>query len=148
MMQRGRRAFNFARIGALVPSVAMVLVMSMSGAVRAQDQGLFDIEWEPDVVGGRDPALQGFIHNRSHLRVSNVRLRVDALDAGARVIGQSFGWVFGDIPAGGRGYFVVLIGPPGTAYRVSVDSYDPIAEERETVRADSGAPAASPPLSR
>ena len=144
MMQRGRRVFRSAGIGALALSVAVVLVMSISTEVGAQDQGLFHIEWEPDVVGGRDPALQGFVQNRSHLRVSNVRLRVDALDPGARVIGQSFGWVFGDIPAGGRGYFVMLIEAAGAAYRVSVDSYDPIAEETGTVRAGSGAPAASP----
>lgn len=148
MMQRGRRLSSFAGIGALVLSVAVVLVMGMSSEVRAQGQGLFHIEWQQDLVGGRDPALQGFVHNRSHLRVSNVRLRVDALDAGARVIGQSFGWVFGDIPAGGRGYFVMLIGAPGAEYRVTVDSYDPIAEETGPVRTESGAPAASPPMSR
>jgi hypothetical protein len=147
-MQSGRRSVRLATIGALMLGVPIVLFTAMSREVGAEDQDRFHVEWQQQLVGGRDPALKGFIDNRSQLRVGNVRLRVDALDESAKVIGQSFGWVIGDVPAGGRAYFVVPLTTAGLAYRVSVESYDPISEGTGTGGAQSGAPSASPPTSR
>src|SRR6266487_4304894 len=148
IMQSGNSVFRIARIGALMLGAPIVLLMAMSREVEAEDQDRFHVEWEQQLVGGRDPALKGFIDNRSQLRVGNVRLRVEALDDSAKVVGQSFGWVIGDVPAGGRAYFVVPITAPGVAYRVSVESYDPISAGTGTGGAESGMPSASPPTSR
>jgi len=68
-----------------------------------------------------------------------VRLRVETVDGAGRVIGQSFGWVIGDVPAGGRAWFMVRITTLGADYRVRVESYDAIA-----VGTGDGAPASPP----
>ena len=39
----------------------------------------------------------------------NVRLRVEALDTDGTAVEETFGWVFGDLTPGGRGYFVVPV---------------------------------------
>jgi hypothetical protein len=147
-MQSGRRILQLARIGAVMLGAWIVLFMATSKDVGAEDQDRFHVEWQQQLVGGRDPALKGFVDNRSQLRVGNVRLRVDALDDNAKVVGQSFGWVIGDVPAGGRAYFVVPITAPGATYRVSVESYDPISAGTGTGGAQSATPSSSPPTSR
>jgi hypothetical protein len=90
-------------------------------------QGDFGVGWEQSLIGGREAAVKGYVDNRSQLRVGDVHLRVETLDAGGRVIGESFGWVMGDLAPGGRGYFLVRISVPGADYRVTVESYDAIS---------------------
>jgi hypothetical protein len=110
-------------------------------------QGDFSVGWEPHLIGGRDTAVKGYVDNRSQLRVGDVHLRVEALDDRGQVVGESFGWVMGDVPAGGRGYFVVRVPVSGSAYRVTVDSYDAISTSAAGGEAPTGPPAASPALS-
>jgi hypothetical protein len=83
----------------------------------------------------------------SQLRVGDVHLRVETLDEGGTVIGESFGWVMGDVLAGGRGYFVVPVAVKGATYRVTVESYDAISTSAAGREDSRGAPAASPPTS-
>jgi hypothetical protein len=61
------------------------------------------------------------------MRLGDVRLRIESLDGSGRVIGESFGWVIGDVPAGGRGFFVIRVEVPGTAYRPRGQSFDAIS---------------------
>ena len=70
------------------------------------------------------PAVEGFVSNEEILRLSNVRLGVDVLDVADVATEEAFGWVFGDLAPGGRGYFVVSIERGGADYRVSVVSFD------------------------
>ena len=107
------------------------------------DQDKFRMEWEPRLIGGRAPAVQGYVENHSRLRVGDVRLRIDSLDTAGQVVGESFGWVIGDVPASGRAFFVIRVTVPGATYRVTVESYDAMSE---SVPGDSP-PAASPPTS-
>jgi len=74
--------------------------------------------------------LQGYVYNDSRYLVTNVRLRVVALDDGGRAVGETFSWVFGDVPAGGSTDFVVASTPPGTTYRVTVVWFDRVAVSR------------------
>ena len=71
-----------------------------------------------------DPAVEGYVGNDGPLRLTNVRLRVDVLGTDGTAVAHAFGWVIGDVTPGGRGYFVVPVPTPGTAYRVSVLSFD------------------------
>ena len=124
-----------------------VLLLGPAPASGADAQGDFSVSWEPHLIGGRDAAVKGYVDNRSQLRVGDVHLRVETLDAGGRVIGEAFGWVTGDVAAGGRGYFVVRVGVLGPAYRVTVESYDAISASPAGGGVAPGAPAASPPMS-
>ena len=76
-----------------------------------------------------------------------MHLRVECLDASGKVIGEAFGWVAGDVAAGGRGYFVVRVGAVGATYRVTVESYDAISASTAGGQVAPGAPAASPLMS-
>ena len=105
------------------------------------------MSWAPHLVGGRDAAVKGYVDNRSQLRVGDVHLRVETLDASGTVIGEAFGWVTGDVAAGGRGYFVVRVGVPGPTYRVTIESYDAISASTAGGEVAPGAPAASPLMS-
>jgi len=110
--------------------VVVVGALLFSAAPTSADdvaQGDFRVGWEESLIGGRDAVVKGHVDNRSQLRVGDVHLRVETLDASGRVIGQAFGWVMGDVAPGGRGYFVVRITVPGAGYRVTVESYDAIS---------------------
>ena len=137
----------------LVKCVGVVVVVSAvlfgPAPVLAGDvaQGDFSVGWGPHLVGGRDAAVKGYVENHSQLQVGDVHLRVETLDEAGTVVGEAFGWVVGDVPAGGRGYFVVLVAVPGATYRVTVESYDAISTTAAGREGPAGAPAASPATS-
>jgi hypothetical protein len=57
-----------------------------------------------------------------------VRLRIVAVDGQGHAIAETTGWVFGDIPSGGRGYFAApLASTPAAGYRVNVLSFDEVS---------------------
>src|SRR5262245_37821022 len=107
-------------------------------------QGDFGVGWEESLIGRRDAVVKGYVDNRSQLRVGDVHLRVETLDGSGRVIGESFGWVMGDVAPGGRGYFVVRVTVPGAEYRVTVESYDAISASPGGGAVPANPPAASP----
>jgi hypothetical protein len=129
--------------------VVMGVLLLGPALVRAGDgaQGDFSVGWEPHLVGGRDAAVKGYVDNHSQLLVGDVHLRVETLDEGGKVVGESFGWVAGDVPPGGRGYFVVRVGVSGADYRVTVESYDGISSAAAGVEVRPGVPEANPTMS-
>lgn len=76
----------------------------------------------------RAPTLDGYVHNDGLYRITNVRLRVDVIDGNGAVMENAMGWVVGDISAGSRGYFMVPLTRMGSAYRVTVVSFDLVAQ--------------------
>jgi hypothetical protein len=72
---------------------------------------------------------RGYVHNGLPWRITNVRLRVDTVDASGTVIASAVGWVLGDVKAGGRGYFYVPVSSAASAYRATVLSFDQVAVE-------------------
>ncbi len=123
----------------LLTGLALAAVLAAVPASGA-DAGAasFHVECGPPAESGDDALVRGWVVNDSMVRVGDVRLRVETVDGAGRVIGQSFGWVIGDVPAGGRAWFMVRITTLGADYRVRVESYDVIA-----VGLDGGS--ASPP---
>lgn len=87
----------------------------------------FRVQLEPDTIGRRGPGVTGYVYNGPDYRVTNVRLRVEVLDASGQVASESFGWVLGNITENGRGYFFVPVPRRGADYRVNVVSYDLIS---------------------
>jgi hypothetical protein len=77
--------------------------------------------------GPRGPGVEGYVYNGSPWLISNVRLRVESVDAAGTVTDTSSGWVIGNVRAGGRGYFYVAVSTAGTTYRASVQSFDKVA---------------------
>ena len=124
----------------LLGLVVTALVAALAAPAVAADPGApsFRVEWGPPAESADDGVLRGWVVNDSMVRVGDVRLLVETVDAEGRVIGQSFGWVIGDVPGGGRGYFMVRITTLGAGYRVRVESYDAIAVSGG---GDGGAPA-------
>lgn len=113
---------------------AVALAAMVSGGARAAAQApptegerMFRAEVDPELIARGGWAVHGYIYSQHDYRVGGVRLRCDALDASGQVIGQSFGWVVGDVPPGGRAYFYVHVPVRGATYRVIVLSFYPIA---------------------
>ncbi len=82
----------------------------------------FHVESAPRPFGG--PAVEGYVYNEGLRLLSNVRLGVEVLDTDGTAVEEAFGWVFGDLTPGGRGYFVVPVQRVGAAHRVRVLSFD------------------------
>src|SRR5262245_50632081 len=94
----------------------------------ADAQGPFRFELE-QANGPRGPGVEGYIYNGLPWRITNVRLRVDSVDANGMVTASASGWVVGDVKAGDRGHFYVVVSSPATRYRATVQSFDKVAVE-------------------
>jgi hypothetical protein len=115
-------------------SLARVLLLAtlgmvgLTGAALAQTpsseaERFFRVEIDPELVPRGGWAVQGYVHSQHSYRVGGVRLKAEVLDPSGQVVGHSFGWVAGDVPAGGRAYFYVHIPQRGAGYRVTVISF-------------------------
>jgi len=69
--------------GTGIPMIVAMALLAL-GPARAGaggvDQSKFRTEWEPRLIGGSAPAVQGYVENHSLVRVGDVRLRIDSLD--------------------------------------------------------------------
>jgi hypothetical protein len=88
-------------------------------------ESYFKVEWQPDERGGK-PLVSGYVTNQWGLGARNVRLRVEALDAGGGVTATYIGYVNGYVTPGSRVYFEVPVPAKAPNYRVTVLSFDPI----------------------
>jgi hypothetical protein len=88
---------------------------------------LFHVTWAPRDLGVA-PTIEGHVYNDSTLRVTDVRLQVEGLDADSRPLGRRSAWALGDIVPGGETSFVIETIPGAVNYRITVISYDRIGE--------------------
>ncbi len=111
-------------------SYLLILVFS-AGTAHAQNPGAqsFQVEWQMRSGEHFRPGIEGYIYNHSSYRVGNVRLKVEVLDATNRVIREQFGWVYGAIDAGGRGYFTLKPLRPDETCRITVESFDLLSRQ-------------------
>jgi hypothetical protein len=82
----------------------------------------FALEWSGGERRGR-PNVNGYILNNYRVNATNVRLRVDSLDAGGKPVATVDAFV-ADVPAGGRVYFEVPVKDKAPRYRVTIISWD------------------------
>jgi hypothetical protein len=87
------------------------------------------VEWQRTTSLGGRPVLEGYVYNASPYRIGGVRLRVEMLDSSNQVLGETFGWVYGNIRAGGRWPFSMPPPKEGESLRVTVESFYLIARE-------------------
>lgn len=115
----------------LLPLALMVACLAPGSPGTVQASTLdprFSIVWEARVITGSGWTIDGFVHNETGERVTNVRVRVEGLDDAGQPVFNALGWVVGDIPPRGRGYFrVPARRHPG--YRVAVASFVSLGEQ-------------------
>jgi hypothetical protein len=118
-----------ARPAPVVTSLLLVLGVSAPAAAQPAACGSFRVEWNRGELSPTSSRLEGIVYNESRCSVTDVRLHVLAVDSEGRPVAETSGWVYGDIPAGGRGYFAApLRTVPAADYRVSVISFDAVSE--------------------
>ena len=115
-----------------VATVVAMLLLAVSSPAQQESRpdGFLRVQWH--VVELPEPIhirLEGYVYNTSPLRVSDVRLHVVERDSAAREVGEAWGWVFGDVPAGGSAYFAIPLQTAADSYDVVVVSFDPVAWE-------------------
>jgi hypothetical protein len=124
-MDKRTRLHNAIVIGALAFAGATLSTAHAQPAPTAHATS-FHLEWQEQRMAGQS-VVKGSVQNRTAIRVTDVRLRVEALDGGGTVVGECFGWVLGDVPAAGTAYFVVPLTVSGAQYRVTVVSFDEVS---------------------
>ena len=111
----------------VVVSVASLVAMGFGGtralAVSATPFSELRVEWETVARGDR-AVVRGYVFNDRQLRVENVRLRIEQLDASARTVATRGTWVPGTLQNGDRRYFEVAVPAAAATYRVSDESVD------------------------
>ena len=113
----------------------LIVIGSVPHSVHAQGtteaDRYFTVEWEPEAVPRGGWAVQGYVTSSHNYRVNGVRLQVEVLDGAGAVEDRVFGWVPGDVPAGGRAYFFVSVPKRGASYRVKVLSFFLVSREMQ-----------------
>jgi hypothetical protein len=116
------------------PTAIALALLSLLFLAEAQAQTLvspdsFRVEWVVRTDPWVKPGVEGYVYNNSIYRVGNVRLRVQTLDGANQQVSERFSWVYGNIDARGRAYFVLPLPSAGHTYRITVVSCDPISRE-------------------
>ena len=112
-----------------------IAMMTIAGSVVAKAQTATGDAETPfrfelaQADGPRGLGVEGYVHNGLPWRITNVRLRVDSVDGDGTVTATAWGWVLGDVKAGGRGYFWVPVSSAANTYRATVQSFDKVAVE-------------------
>ena len=110
-----------------------VAVLVVAAVVQAQPPGRptaesFRIEWVRRPPSMR-PGVDGYIHNDSRWRVTNIRVRAVVVDAAGNPVRESTVSVWGNAVPGTRTFFVLPSIGEGEIYQLTVVSFDLIAEQ-------------------
>jgi hypothetical protein len=95
---------------------------ALAAAQSVDADRFFALEWGGGERRGR-PNVNGYIVNNYRVGASNVRLRIDSLDAAGNPIATTDAYA-PDVPAGGRVYFEAPIKQRAARYRVTITSWD------------------------
>jgi len=119
-----RMLLLFAMMITTIAGAGVALVQTPTAA--AQTPFRFELA---QADGPRGLGVAGYVYNGLPWRITNVRLRVDGVDANGTVTASVSGWVMGDVEAGGHGYFCVPVSSAAKTYRATVQSFDKVAGE-------------------
>jgi hypothetical protein len=115
--------------------VLATIAMTIGTATAASAQTVITSEQSPfrfqfeQRESPRGLAVEGYVYNALPWRITNVRLQVDSIDANGTLVASTAGWVHGDVPAGGRGYFHVPVSAHAATYRPKVQRFDKVMLE-------------------
>jgi hypothetical protein len=110
-------------LASLIVIPALVSTLAWGEGFADSSAPPFRVTWEPRTYAMR-PSIEGYVHNDSPYWVSNVRLRIEGLDAGQRTIGERYVWTLGRVLPSNRVYFMAESLPGAASYRITVASYD------------------------
>jgi len=116
---------------ALLIAAAAFVVAAVSA--QAQPPGRptaesFRIEWVRRPPSMR-PGVDGYIHNDSRWRVTNLRIRAVVVDAAGTVVRESVVSVWGNSVPGTRTFFTLPSIGEGEIYQLTVVTFDLISEQ-------------------
>ena len=131
MMTTAPRPHSLAALVCALLAVIGSLPPSAHAQSAAEVDRYFKVEWDPEAVPRGGWAVQGYVISSHSYRVNGVRLQVEVLDNAGEVENRVFGWVPGDVPAGGRAYFFVSVPKRGASYRVRVLSFFLVSREMQ-----------------
>ena len=117
------RLFRIALVAAIAliaPAGAWTPAESASFFVANPE---FRVTWEAAQTKRGQPIIQGYVYNTSTSAASDIRVRIESLDAEGRTIAETVAPLFGDTQPGGRSYFELPVRTPGVSYRVTVVSF-------------------------
>ena len=114
-------AVGLAVLGLIDSATAQALHTQVANSLR--------VEWQRTTSLGGRPAIEGYVYNDSQFRIGGVRLRVEILDGSNQVVGETFGWVYGNISSRGRWPFSIPPPPADKSFRVAVESFHLVARE-------------------
>ena len=114
---------------------AAVLAVLLALAVPASAQNFaaesldrwFRLEWTAG-LSAKGPELSGYVYNTTNRRATRMRLAIDGLDPGGKVVARTETWVLGSVPPNNRAYFQAPV-PPAADYRVAVLSFDWVEDD-------------------
>ena len=110
--------------------LGLVLILLTTSAWGQRDDGWFRVSWAPEPEGATPtPRIEATVHNDSPYRVTDVRLRVDGLNADNHQVGQRVVWALGDIGPNGETSVVAETIPGAVTYRITVVSFDLVSVE-------------------
>jgi hypothetical protein len=117
----------------LVVLTTIATILGTATAVGAQtalasDESPFRFQFEQS-GSPRGLAVEGYVYNALPWRITNVRVQVDSIDANGTLVASAAGWVLGDVPGAGRGYFYVPVSAHAATYRASVQKFDRVMLE-------------------
>jgi hypothetical protein len=105
--------------------LGLVLILLTTSAWGQRYDGWFRVSWAPEPEGATPtPRIEATVHNDSPYRVTDVRLRVDGLNADNHQVGQRVVWALGDIAPSGETSVVAETIPGAVNYRITVVSFD------------------------
>jgi hypothetical protein len=105
-------------------TIAALLILVAEVAHAQLIAGRFRIDGGEALSKRGTPVYSGYIYNDGGGGVANVRLLIETLDAGGKVIGEAQGTALGSMLGRDRLYFEVPLPATGASYRVRVLSWD------------------------
>jgi len=112
-------------------ALAMMLIMlATTGTALAQsfgtspDDRTFQVTWNAATTRGGQPAIEGYVGNKTGYSYRFIVLAVDGTDAAGRPLPTTTFYVNGEVSAGDRIYFKNAVPQAGANYRVTVRSYE------------------------
>ena len=115
------------RLGALLLALTLSACaepIQTLGLVASFSDDRFHVEWQTAQTKAGGPLIVGYVQNTRSSGVSNVRLRVETLDAQGKVIGTATGLAPGYLGGRSRTSFGVPLERTGVGYSVSVIGWD------------------------
>jgi len=112
-------------------ALAMMLIMlATTGTALAQsfgtspDDRTFQVTWNAATTRGGQPAIEGYVANKTGYSYRFIVLAVDGTDAAGRPLPTTTFYVNGEVSAGDRIYFKNAVPQAGANYRVTLRSYE------------------------